>query len=111
MYNEICVQPLDLAIFEGEKRLLRTAITNPSFTSRGSFFPRALRWNSFRAPSSVAVSIYVKGSRLAFRIVSTREVAVTMCEDPAVREVKRYNLGSSSQDSRSPMIADKAGSK
>lgn len=30
-------------------------------------------------------------------MVSIRDVAVTMCDEPAVREVKRYNAGSSSQ--------------
>ena len=29
----------------------------------------------------------LKGTRLARRMVSSREVAVTMCDDPAVREV------------------------
>ena len=32
-----------------------------------------------------------------------RAVAVTMCEEPAVREVKRYRVGSSSQEERSWM--------
>ena len=31
--------------------------------------------------------------RFAFRIVSSRDVAVRMCEEPAVREVKRKRSG------------------
>ena len=41
---------------------------------------------------------------LAFRIVSRRDVAVMMCEDPAVKEVKRNRRGSFSHSVRS--IAD-----
>jgi hypothetical protein len=41
-----------------------------------------------RAFWSVAISRALKGMRLARRMVSRRDVAVTMCEDPAVREVK-----------------------
>lgn len=66
-----------------------TAMTKPSLTSRGSFFPLALLPYSFRASSSVAVSTPLKGILFALRIVSMREVAVMMCEEPAVREVKR----------------------
>jgi len=66
-----------------------TAITKPSLTSKGSFFPFPLLMYSFFAVSSVAVSTHLKGSPLALRIVSIREVAVTICEDPAVSEVKR----------------------
>lgn len=66
-----------------------TPITYPSLTISGSFFPLALRWNSFFASSSVAVSLYLNGILLAFKIVSIREVAVTICEDPAVNDVKR----------------------
>jgi len=40
-----------------------------------------------RALSSVAQSTALKGILLAFRIVSIREVAVMMWEDPAVKEV------------------------
>jgi hypothetical protein len=40
-----------------------------------------------RAFSSVAQSIARKGLLLALRIVSSREVAVMIWEDPAVREV------------------------
>lgn len=40
-----------------------------------------------RAFSSVATSIARKGILFAFRMVSSREVAVIMWEEPAVREV------------------------
>lgn len=36
----------------------------------------------------------LKGTRLARRMVSRRDVAVTICEDPAVREVKIQRAGS-----------------
>jgi hypothetical protein len=35
--------------------------------------------------------------RAFLRMVSIRDVAVMMCEEPAVSEVKRYSAGSSSQ--------------
>jgi len=35
--------------------------------------------------------------RAFLRIVSMRDVAVMICEEPAVSEVKRYSAGSSSQ--------------
>ncbi len=73
------------------------AITKPSLTSKGSFFPRPLRPNSFRADSLLAVSMYENGMRAFLRMVSMRDVAVIMCEEPAVRDVKRYSAGSSSQ--------------
>lgn len=38
--------------------------------------------------------------RFALRIVSMREVAETMCEEPAVREVYRKRRGSSSSSFR-----------
>jgi hypothetical protein len=47
-----------------------------------------------RAFSSVAMSTALKGTRLARRIVSRRDVAVTMWEEPAVREVKMKRAGS-----------------
>jgi hypothetical protein len=40
-----------------------------------------------RAFSSVAVSMARKGILLALRMVSSREVAVMMWEEPAVRDV------------------------
>lgn len=46
---------------------------------------------------SVAMSIALKGIRLARKIVSSRDVAVTMCEEPAVRDVKMYRAGSSAK--------------
>jgi len=64
-------------------------MTKPSFTNNGSFFPLALLWYSFFASSSVAVSTPLKGILFALRMVSTREVAVIMWEEPAVKEVKR----------------------
>ena len=59
----------------------------PNFTSPGNFFPFDLRPHSMRAFSSVATSRALNGILLALRMVSRREVAVIMCEDPAVREV------------------------
>jgi hypothetical protein len=41
--------------------------------------------------------MYENGIRAFFRIVSIREVAVIICEDPAVKLVNRYRAGSSSQ--------------
>jgi hypothetical protein len=67
----------------------RTATTYPSLTNNGSFFPLALRPYNLRASSSVAVSTPLKGMRFALRIVSMRDVAVMMCDEPAVSEVKR----------------------
>lgn len=64
-----------------------TPITNPSFTKPGSFLCPALRCHSCRAFVSVAVSIAWKGILLALRIVSMRDVAVMMWEEPAVSEV------------------------
>lgn len=70
-----------------------TPSTRPSCTRAGSFLTRplasfpALRPHSIRALSSVARSRALKGTRLARRMVSRREVAVTMCEEPAVRDV------------------------
>jgi hypothetical protein len=40
-----------------------------------------------RALSSVAMSRALKGTRLARRMVSRRDVAVTMCDEPAVNDV------------------------
>ena len=42
--------------------------------------------------------------RAFLRMVSMRDVAVMMCEEPAVREVNRYSAGSSSQLLRSDML-------
>jgi hypothetical protein len=70
-----------------------TPITKPICTSPGIFlalpdssFP-ALRPHSMRAFSSVAMSSALKGIRFAFKMVSIREVAVTMCDDPDVSDV------------------------
>jgi len=70
-----------------------TPITIPICTSPGIFralpdssFP-ALRPHSMRAFSSVAISIALKGILLALRMVSMREVAVTIWDDPDVRDV------------------------
>lgn len=55
----------------------------------------ARRPQSWRARGSTAMSRALKGTRFARRIVSRREVAVTMWAEPAVREVKMYRAGSS----------------
>ena len=51
--------------------------------------PAARLWNSFLPNSCVAVSKPMKGILFAFRMVSMREVAVMMWEEPAVKEVNR----------------------
>jgi hypothetical protein len=77
-----------------------TPKTRPSWTRAGSFLTRPLsslparRPHSMRAFWSTARSTALKGTRLARRMVSRREVAVTMWEEPAVREVKMYRAGS-----------------
>jgi len=43
----------------------------------------------------------IKGILLALRIVSTRDVAVMMCEEPEVKDVKRKTLPSLSHALRS----------
>lgn len=40
------------------------------------------------------MSTALNGTLLARKIVSSREVAVTICDEPAVREVKMYRAGS-----------------
>ena len=69
----------------GEGRFTPTNM--PILTRPGSFRLPALRPQSMRAFSSVATSRAWKGMRLALRMVSRREVAVVMWEEPAVREV------------------------
>ena len=64
-----------------------TPTTVPYFTNPGNFLPFDRRPQSFLAASSVATSIARKGILFAFRIVSKREVAVMIWEDPAVSEV------------------------
>lgn len=64
-----------------------TPTTDPNRTRPGSFLPFDLRPHSMRAFSSVAQSMARKGILFALSIVSRREVAVMMCEDPAVNEV------------------------
>jgi hypothetical protein len=72
-----------------------TPITKPICTSPGIFLTRPdssfpdLRPQSIRAFSSVAISSPLKGIRFAFKIVSSLEVAVTMCDEPDVKEVYR----------------------
>lgn len=74
-------------------RISLTPKTVPICTSAGSRlgFPSAVlparRPHSMRAFSSVARSVALKGTRFARRMVSSREVAVTMCMLPAVSEV------------------------
>jgi len=71
----------------------RTPSTMPLCTKPGSLRMRppsslpARRPQSMRAFSSVAMSSALKGTRLARRIVSSRDVAVTMCDEPAVSDV------------------------
>lgn len=48
--------------------------------------------------SLVAVSIARNGIRFALRIVSSRDVAVITCDDPAVREVKTKSVWDSSKE-------------
>ena len=75
------------------KGVKRTPNTMPICTRAGSLRGRFLaslparRPQSMRAFSSVARSRALKGTRFARRMVSSREVAVTVCEDPAVRVV------------------------
>ena len=64
-------------------------MTNPALTNAGRRLPLERRPHSLRALSSVAVSMYEKGMRLARRMVSMRDVAVTMCDEPAVSDVNR----------------------
>jgi len=67
----------------------RSASTIASRTSPGNFLPPLRRPHMRRAFSSVAQSTARKGIRFALRMVSRREVAVMMWEEPAVREVNR----------------------
>lgn len=87
----------------------RTAITKPSLTRAGNFLPRDRRPQRRFADSFVAVSIAIKGILLALRIVSTRDVAVMMCEEPEVKDVKRKTLPSLSHALRSCAEAMSAG--
>lgn len=70
-----------------------TPMTKPIWTRPGIFLARpdsslpARRPQSIRAFSSVAISRALKGILLAFKIVSSLEVAVIMWEEPEVREV------------------------
>ena len=66
---------------------IRTPTTIPILTRPGSFLFPARRPQSMRAFSSVATSRARKGILFALRMVSRREVAVMMCDEPAVREV------------------------
>ena len=68
----------------------RPICTSPGIflTLPDSSFP-ALRPHSMRAFSSVAISSALNGILFAFKIVSIRDVAVTMWDDPEVREVYR----------------------
>lgn len=66
-----------------------TARTFACFTRPGSFFPLERVPHSIRALSSVATSMARNPILLAFKMVSNLEVAVMMCDEPAVREVKR----------------------
>lgn len=50
--------------------------------------------------------MYENGMRALFRIVSIREVAVMTWEEPAVKDVKRYNALSCSHAIMSVMVKD-----
>lgn len=65
-----------------------------SFLGRPEASLPARRPQSMRALSSVERSMALKGTRLARRMVSRRDVAVTMCIFPAVKEVKIQRAGS-----------------
>ena len=62
-------------------------MTKPILISPGSFLFPARLPHSMRAFSSVATSRAWNEILLALRIVSKRDVAVMICEDPAVRDV------------------------
>ena len=64
-----------------------TPIIIPYRTNPGSLRPLLRLPQSMRAFSSVATSMARKAILFALRIVSSREVAVMICEEPAVREV------------------------
>lgn len=66
---------------------LPTPTIMPILTSPGNFLFPALLPHNIRAFSSVATSSARKGILLALSMVSSREVAVIMCEEPAVRDV------------------------
>lgn len=59
----------------------------PILTSPGNFLFPALRPHSIRAFSSVATSRALNWILFAFSMVSIRDVAVMIWEEPAVREV------------------------
>lgn len=65
----------------------RSATIIPILTNPGNFLFPALRPHSIRAFSSVATSRAWNEILFAFRIVSNREVAVTICEEPEERDV------------------------
>ena len=65
----------------------RTPTINPYLTSPGNFFPLERLPQSIRAFSSVATSRAWNGMRFAFKMVSSLEVAVTICDEPAVSDV------------------------
>ena len=64
-----------------------TPITMPILTRPGSFRFPALLPQSILAFSSVATSSALNGIRLAFKIVSNLDVAVTICDEPEDRDV------------------------
>ena len=70
----------------------------PYLTKPGSFLPLDRLPHSILAFSSVATSRALNGILLAFNIVSRRDVAVVMCDEPAVSEVYRYSVGSAEYD-------------
>lgn len=74
-------------MLQEQQSLTHTPMTWPNLTSPGSFLPLDRLLHSVRAFSSVAQSRARNGILFAFSMVSRREVAVMMWEDPAVRDV------------------------
>lgn len=62
-------------------------MTSLNLTSPGILRPFDLLAHNMRALSSVAQSTALNGILFAFSIVSILEVAVIMCDEPAVSEV------------------------
>ncbi len=85
--TKFLVRPLDPAGLAPRPISHRLRSQLPYFTNPGSFLPLDLRPHSMRAFSSVAQSTARKGILFALRMVSNLDVAVMMCEDPAVSEV------------------------
>lgn len=76
-----------MLFFATNVKARRTPTILPNLTKPGSFLPFDFLPHIMRAFSSVAQSSARKGILLAFRMVSRREVAVMIWDEPAVREV------------------------